>query len=117
MPPDLLDREGSLGGGWAAARDASAAALGAAAADVVGRRRDAASDGAGDRSFRLGDDVVHAAFGEGVVTGVEPGGIVVVRFAGDGSERKLMAELRADHEALVSREPVARRRLSLGSDA
>jgi DNA helicase-2/ATP-dependent DNA helicase PcrA len=42
--------------------------------------------------FRLGDDVSHAAFGAGVVTGVEAGGIVVVRFAGDGSERKLMAE-------------------------
>ena len=41
--------------------------------------------------FRLGDDVTHAAFGEGVVTGVEPGGIVVVRFASDGTERKLMA--------------------------
>jgi DNA helicase II / ATP-dependent DNA helicase PcrA len=45
----------------------------------------------GAPEFRLGDDIVHAAFGEGVVTGVEPGGIVVVRFAGDGSERKLMA--------------------------
>jgi DNA helicase-2/ATP-dependent DNA helicase PcrA len=33
-----------------------------------------------------------AAFGDGVVTAIEPGGIVVVRFAGDGSERKLMAE-------------------------
>jgi DNA helicase-2/ATP-dependent DNA helicase PcrA len=42
--------------------------------------------------FRLGDDVVHATFGAGVVTGIEAGGIVVVRFAGDGSERKLMAE-------------------------
>jgi DNA helicase-2/ATP-dependent DNA helicase PcrA len=42
--------------------------------------------------YRMGDDVVHAAFGDGVVTGVEPGGIVVVRFASDGSERKLMAE-------------------------
>ena len=42
--------------------------------------------------FRVGDDVVHAAFGDGVVTGVEPGGIVVVRFAGDGRERKLMAD-------------------------
>jgi len=42
--------------------------------------------------FRLGDDVMHAAFGAGVVTGVETGGIVVVRFAKDGSERKLMAE-------------------------
>ncbi|MFL5820658.1 MAG: ATP-dependent helicase [Solirubrobacteraceae bacterium] len=41
--------------------------------------------------FRLGDDVVHAAFGDGVVTALEPGGIVVVRFADDGSERKLMA--------------------------
>ena len=42
--------------------------------------------------YRLGDDVVHAAFGEGVVTAMEPGGIIVVRFAGDGSERKLMAD-------------------------
>jgi DNA helicase-2/ATP-dependent DNA helicase PcrA len=42
--------------------------------------------------FRLGEDVVHAAFGDGVVTGVEPGGVIVVRFAEDGSERKLMAE-------------------------
>jgi DNA helicase-2/ATP-dependent DNA helicase PcrA len=43
-------------------------------------------------SFGLGDDVSHAAFGAGVVIGIEAGGIVVVRFAGDGSERKLMAE-------------------------
>ena len=42
--------------------------------------------------FRLGEDIVHAAFGDGVVTGVEPGGVIVVRFADDGSERKLMAE-------------------------
>jgi DNA helicase II / ATP-dependent DNA helicase PcrA len=43
-------------------------------------------------TFKLGEDVSHAAFGEGVVTGVEPGGIIVVRFASDGSERKLMAD-------------------------
>jgi DNA helicase-2/ATP-dependent DNA helicase PcrA len=42
--------------------------------------------------LQTGDDVVHASFGDGVVTGVEPGGVVVVRFAGDGSERKLMAD-------------------------
>ncbi len=42
--------------------------------------------------LRTGDDVVHASFGEGVVTAVEPGGVVVVRFASDGSERKLMAD-------------------------
>src|SRR4051794_7173980 len=43
-------------------------------------------------SFTVGEDVVHANFGEGVVTGLEPGGLVVVRFASDGSERKLMAD-------------------------
>jgi DNA helicase II / ATP-dependent DNA helicase PcrA len=43
--------------------------------------------------YRLGDDVQHPAFGEGVVTGVEPGGIVVIRFSNDGSERKLVADL------------------------
>jgi hypothetical protein len=46
----------------------------------------------GGAVFRLGDDVIHAAFGEGVVIGAEPGGIVVVRFSADGSERKLMAD-------------------------
>jgi hypothetical protein len=91
LPPDLLDREAGLSG-WAAAREASAAAGGG------GRGRltawgdgGAAAAGAGE-GFRLGDDVAHAAFGDGVVVGTEPGGIVVVRFAGDGSERKLMAE-------------------------
>jgi DNA helicase-2/ATP-dependent DNA helicase PcrA len=44
------------------------------------------------RAFRRGQDVTHPAFGEGVVTAVEPGGVIVVRFADDGSERKLMAE-------------------------
>jgi len=44
-------------------------------------------------AFRMGDDVVHAAFGEGVVTGVEAGGIVVIRFSQDRSERKLVADL------------------------
>jgi DNA helicase-2/ATP-dependent DNA helicase PcrA len=42
-------------------------------------------------SFRMGDDVVHAAFGAGTVLALEPGGIVVVRFK-DRSERKLMAD-------------------------
>jgi DNA helicase-2/ATP-dependent DNA helicase PcrA len=42
--------------------------------------------------MQAGDDVVHASFGDGVVTGVEPGGVVIVRFSDDGSERKLMAD-------------------------
>jgi DNA helicase II / ATP-dependent DNA helicase PcrA len=43
-------------------------------------------------SFAVGQDVVHANFGDGVVVGLDPGGLVVVRFASDGSERKLMAD-------------------------
>jgi DNA helicase-2/ATP-dependent DNA helicase PcrA len=43
-------------------------------------------------TFRVGEDVVHARFGDGVVTGVEPGGVVMVRFSADGSEKKLMAD-------------------------
>ncbi|MEA2298735.1 MAG: ATP-dependent helicase UvrD/PcrA [Solirubrobacteraceae bacterium] len=43
--------------------------------------------------FRIGDDVVHAAFGDGVVTGTDiPGGIIVVRFA-SGREKNLIAEI------------------------
>jgi DNA helicase-2/ATP-dependent DNA helicase PcrA len=67
-------RRAAIGGGasWASAAEAG--------------RRDAPAS----VSYRLGEDVVHAAFGEGVVTGIEPGGIVVVRFAADHSERKLL---------------------------
>jgi DNA helicase-2/ATP-dependent DNA helicase PcrA len=42
--------------------------------------------------FRIGDDVEHANFGEGVVIGVEPGNMIVVRFTADGSERKFIAD-------------------------
>ncbi len=44
-------------------------------------------------AYRLGEDVVHPTFGDGVVTGLEPGGIVVIHFGKDGSERKLVADL------------------------
>jgi DNA helicase-2/ATP-dependent DNA helicase PcrA len=39
-----------------------------------------------------GDTVRHASLGEGIVTGVEPGGVVTIRFAEDGTERRLMIE-------------------------
>jgi ATP-dependent DNA helicase UvrD/PcrA len=42
--------------------------------------------------FALGDDVVHATFGEGIVIAIEEGNVVVVRFAAGGEERKLMAD-------------------------
>ncbi len=43
-------------------------------------------------AFHVGDDVMHATFGEGVVIGSARGGVVTVRFAADGSERQLMAD-------------------------
>jgi DNA helicase-2/ATP-dependent DNA helicase PcrA len=43
-------------------------------------------------SLSTGDSVRHATLGEGVVLRLEAGGVVVVRFAGDGSERRLMLD-------------------------
>jgi ATP-dependent DNA helicase UvrD/PcrA len=81
LPAELTERHSSAPGaaaglGWET--DASAAAT--------------PIDPGPALELRTGDDVVHASFGEGVVTGVEPGGVVVVRFSGDGAERKLMAD-------------------------
>jgi DNA helicase-2/ATP-dependent DNA helicase PcrA len=42
--------------------------------------------------LQTGDSVAHGSLGEGVVTRVEPDGVVTVRFANDGSERRLMLE-------------------------
>jgi DNA helicase-2/ATP-dependent DNA helicase PcrA len=39
-----------------------------------------------------GDSVRHSTLGEGVVVQIEPGGLITVRFADDGSERKLMLD-------------------------
>jgi DNA helicase-2/ATP-dependent DNA helicase PcrA len=102
IPPDLLDepqetmfRPGAISARLGVARAASAAELGEAGTGRWGEGSEIGR-GAGERpaasAFRLGEDVIHAAFGDGVITGVEPGGVIVVRFADDGSERKLMAE-------------------------
>jgi DNA helicase-2/ATP-dependent DNA helicase PcrA len=95
IPSEYVDRQGALGS-WSAGGGATGAAgdrsiRPRASASWASMRADAPEPAAG-RGFRLGDDVLHAAFGEGVVTGTEPGGVVVIRFARDGSERKLMAE-------------------------
>ncbi len=80
---------------WNRERSGSAALAGPARRAGTGAWRAAAraSQTGPAEVFRLGEDVVHPAFGEGVVTGLEPDGIIVVRFAGDGSERKLVSEL------------------------
>jgi DNA helicase II / ATP-dependent DNA helicase PcrA len=89
IPPEYVDREGALGS-WGSGADADRSIRPRASASWASMRSEVPEPKGG--GFRLGDDVVHAAFGEGVVTGTEPGGVVVIRFASDGSERKLMAE-------------------------
>jgi DNA helicase II / ATP-dependent DNA helicase PcrA len=91
IPRELTDQPDrnavGIGRPAGAGRVASWATAAAASQEALGGGGDAAG-----QVFRMGDDVVHAAFGEGVVLGVEPGGIVTVRFASDGSQRKLMAD-------------------------
>src|SRR5918997_2519218 len=83
IPVEFTDREEDAPTGPAAAATWGG---GASAPEPGG------GGGGAGASFALGDDVVHAQFGDGVVVGVEPGGLVVVRFAADRSERKLMAD-------------------------
>ncbi|HYI17300.1 MAG TPA: 3'-5' exonuclease, partial [Solirubrobacteraceae bacterium] len=105
IPRELTDQPdrnavglGRPAGAGRVASWATAAAASAEAQTQLGRLGVSAGDGGGGGGdgagavFRVGDDVVHAAFGEGVVIGVEPGGIVVVNFPGEGRERKLMAD-------------------------
>jgi DNA helicase-2/ATP-dependent DNA helicase PcrA len=55
-----------------------------------------AGSGATPRSdlpeLATGDSVRHSTLGEGVVTRIEPGGVVTVHFAGENGERRLMLE-------------------------
>jgi DNA helicase-2/ATP-dependent DNA helicase PcrA len=68
---------------------------------VVERLRPASWSGHGARDvtprenlpdLSTGDSVRHGTLGEGVVVRVEPGGVVTVRFADDGAERRLMLD-------------------------
>ena len=68
---------------------------------VVERLRPASWSGYGARdvtprehvpALATGDSVRHGTLGEGVVVRIEPGGVVTVRFADDGAERRLMLE-------------------------
>ncbi len=78
--------------GWTGSRSGSGRGSGRAAGERTGARS-GLDDGTPPVTYRLGEDVVHPSFGDGVVTGLEPGGIVVIRFARDRSERKLVADL------------------------
>ncbi len=41
-------------------------------------------------ALAVGDEVRHETLGEGIVTGIDRDGVVVVRFRDDRSERRLM---------------------------
>ena len=96
LPPDLIDREGSGATTWSSASVSGGTPRPRLTSwgdsSTSGGRGSGGGGGGVSAPFRTGDDVVHAAFGDGVVLATEPGGIVVVRFAQDGTERKLMAE-------------------------
>ena len=112
IPVELTDRDEP--GAARLRRDPAprAAVVGAARRDVAGGRpRRAAAAALPDRRRRRAADVRR---GRG--DGVEPGGIVVIRFAGDGSERKLIADLRADHEALSAGRVIDGDRPPCGAD-
>jgi DNA helicase-2/ATP-dependent DNA helicase PcrA len=103
------------GGGWGGSGGGSPGSSGGGASWSGGRsgrrREDDDVDGASGRRFTglekdetldeevveqffsAGDRVLHATLGEGTVLKMESGGIVVVRFENDGSERRLMASV------------------------
>jgi ATP-dependent DNA helicase UvrD/PcrA len=87
IPAELTDRESQVPRAFGAVRARATSWSSGTGGDLPAR------DEPPPPAFRLGDDVVHAAFGEGVVTGLEPGGIVVIRFSTDRTERKLVADL------------------------
>ena len=93
IPRELTDQPDrnavGIGRPAGAGRVASWATASAASAEA---REQLGGVAEGAAVFRVGDDVIHAAFGEGVVTGVEPGGIVAVKFPGEPHDRKLMAD-------------------------
>ncbi len=69
-------------------------ALGSAGPRLTGlEKRGGLDEQVVEQFFAGGDRVLHATLGEGLVLGVEPGGIVVVRFENDGSERRLMGNV------------------------
>jgi DNA helicase II / ATP-dependent DNA helicase PcrA len=104
IPEDLLHepaesafRPGMLGGGFSGAGSPRISRGGADTSwsrqPVRAERRQPTASGPG-HSLRMGEDVVHPDFGDGVVTGLTAEGIIV-RFADDGRERTLLPEYAA----------------------
>ncbi len=86
LPAELTDQPARIARGFPAPGRIASWSAAAAASDEMSGGQDA-------QIFHVGDDIIHSALGEGVITGVQPGGIVVVRFAGESRDRSLMADV------------------------
>jgi superfamily I DNA/RNA helicase len=93
IPDGLTDREQQQPRGLAGIRARATTWASAGSSGASGPSWDADAPPPAAAAFRLGEDVTHPKFGDGVVTGLEPGGIVVIHFSRDGSERKMVADL------------------------
>ncbi len=88
IPRELTDQPSRISRGYPTpGRVASWSQAAAASAEYAG------GDTNDAQLFSVGDEIVHAQLGDGVVTGLQPGGIVVVHFAGEGRDRSLMADV------------------------
>ena len=117
IPAGLAEKTsvGGRGGGWSATAAGSSGGWGSSAGSWSSRgtstREAEAGGGRSGRQFTgqekrgsldetvvqqyfaAGERVLHATLGEGTVLAVQAGGIVLVRFDSDGSERRLMASV------------------------
>jgi len=91
--------DGREAGGWGGRSgrrrrdDASDDVDGASGRRFTGLEKKELDEEVVEQFFAAGDRVLHATLGEGTVLTMEHGGIVLVRFEGDGSERRLMASV------------------------
>jgi DNA helicase-2/ATP-dependent DNA helicase PcrA len=85
LPSRFVDEIGEQGVERERLRPASWSGYGAPRSSLVAPREDVPQ-------LSTGDSVRHGTLGEGVVTRIEPGGIVTVRFSGDSTERRLVLE-------------------------
>jgi DNA helicase-2/ATP-dependent DNA helicase PcrA len=107
IPRDLVERQtvgGRSSGGWdargdswsgraASRRDDADDLGGGSGRRFTGLEKQALDEQVVEQFFASGDRVLHATLGEGTVLNMEHGGIVLVRFEADGSERRLMASV------------------------
>lgn len=94
LPSELIERRstdvGSLGGSSPGPRTYAGAVGSSRSATPASRPKPTGS--AATAGLAAGDRVLHSKFGEGVVLGMEPGGIVRVFFAELGEQKRLLLD-------------------------